>query len=124
VELKKDDIEELDSVLTSIKNLSGVEGGAIIARNGVLIASSLPQGVDGQKFAAMAASMVGASETAAALLNSFARMITIEIDRGKILALGAGPKAILVVLAGENADVEKLIKKIDKHRKEVMKILK
>jgi len=124
VELKKDDIEELDSVLTSIKNLSGVEGGAIIARNGVLIASSLPQGVDGQKFAAMAASMVGASETAAALLNSFARMITIEIDRGKILALGAGPKAILIVLAGENADVEKLIKKIDKHRKEVMKILK
>ncbi|MHA1364189.1 MAG: roadblock/LC7 domain-containing protein [Candidatus Freyarchaeota archaeon] len=122
--MKKDDIEELDSVLTSIKNLSGVEGGAIIARNGVLIASSLPQGVDGQKFAAMAASMVGASETAAALLNSFARMITIEIDRGKILALGAGPKAILVVLAGENADVEKLIKKIDKHRKEVMKILK
>ncbi|MHA1431657.1 MAG: roadblock/LC7 domain-containing protein, partial [Candidatus Freyarchaeota archaeon] len=93
--MKKDDIEELDSVLTSIKNLSGVEGGAIIARNGVLIASSLPQGVDGQKFAAMAASMVGASETAAALLNSFARMITIEIDRGKILALGAGPKAIL-----------------------------
>ena len=124
MELKKDDIEELDSVLTSIKNLSGVEGGAIIARNGVLIASSLPQGVDGQKFAAMAASMVGASETAAALLNSFARMITIEIDRGKILALGAGPKAILIVLAGENADVEKLIKKIDKHRKEVMKILK
>lgn len=124
MELKTDDIEELDSVLTSIKNLSGVEGGAIIARNGVLIASSLPQGVDGQKFAAMAASMVGASETAAALLNSFARMITIEIDRGKILALGAGPKAILVVLAGENADVEKLIKKIDKHRKEVMKILK
>jgi len=124
VELKTDDIEELDSVLTSIKNLSGVEGGAIIARNGVLIASSLPQGVDGQKFAAMAASMVGASETAAALLNSFARMITIEIDRGKILALGAGPKAILVVLAGENADVEKLIKKIDKHRKDVMKILK
>ncbi len=124
MELKKDDIEELDSVLTSIKNLSGVEGGAIIARNGVLIASSLPQGVDGQKFAAMAASMVGASETAAALLNSFARMITIEIDRGKILALGAGPKAILVVLAGENADVEKLIKKIDKHRKDVMKILK
>ncbi|MEX2706166.1 MAG: roadblock/LC7 domain-containing protein [Candidatus Freyrarchaeum guaymaensis] len=122
--MKKDDIEELDSVLTSIKNLSGVEGGAIIARNGVLIASSLPQGVDGQKFAAMAASMVGASETAAALLNSFARMITIEIDRGKILALGAGPKAILVVLAGENADVEKLIKKIDKHRKDVMKILK
>ena len=124
MELKTDDIEELDSVLTSIKNLSGVEGGAIIARNGVLIASSLPQGVDGQKFAAMAASMVGASETAAALLNSFARMITIEIDRGKILALGAGPKAILVVLAGENADVEKLIKKIDKHRKDVMKILK
>ena len=124
MELKTDDIEELDSVLTSIKNLSGVEGGAIIARNGVLIASSLPQGVDGQKFAAMAASMVGASETAAALLNSFARMITIEIDRGKILALGAGPKAILIVLAGENADVEKLIKKIDKHRKEVMKILK
>jgi len=122
--LKTDDIEELDSVLTSIKNLSGVEGGAIIARNGVLIASSLPQGVDGQKFAAMAASMVGASETAAALLNSFAKMIAIEIDRGKILALGAGPKAILVVLAGENADVEKLIKKIDKHRKDVMKILK
>jgi len=122
--LKIDEAEELDRVLTNLQNLSNIEGAAIITRNGILIKSTLPQDIDGQKFAAMSASMVGASETAAALMKSFAKRIIIEIERGKILALGAGPKAILVVSVDERTDIEKLTQELEKHRKDIMKIFK
>nr|MDO8081680.1 roadblock/LC7 domain-containing protein [Candidatus Freyarchaeota archaeon] len=122
--MKIDEAEELDRVLTNLQNLSNIEGAAIITRNGILIKSTLPQDIDGQKFAAMSASMVGASETAAALMKSFAKRIIIEIERGKILALGAGPKAILVVSVDERTDIEKLTQELEKHRKDIMKIFK
>jgi hypothetical protein len=124
VKLKIDETEELDRVLTNLQNCSDVEGATIITRNGILIKSTFPQDFDGQKFAAMAASMVGASETAAALMKSFAKRIIIEIERGKILALGAGPKAILVVSVNERADIENLTQELEKYRKDIMKIFK
>jgi len=122
--LKINEAEELDRVLTNLQNCSDIEGAAIITRNGILIKSTFPQDIDGQKFAAMAASMVGASETAAALIKSFAKRIIIEIERGKILTLGVGPKAILVVSVDEKADIDKLSQELEKHRKDIMKILK
>ena len=122
--MKINEAEELDRVLTNLQNCSDIEGAAVITRNGILIKSTFPQDIDGQKFAAMAASMVGASETAAALIKSFAKRIIIEIERGKILALGAGPKAILVVSVDERADSEKLAQELEKHKKDIMKIFK
>jgi predicted regulator of Ras-like GTPase activity (Roadblock/LC7/MglB family) len=124
VELIVDEAEELDRVLTSLQNISDIEGAAIVTRNGILVKSTLPQDIDGQKFAAMSASMVGASETVAALMRSFAKRIVIEIERGKILALGSGPKAILIVSVGERTDIEKLTQELEKHRKDIMKIFK
>lgn len=117
-------VEELDRVLTSLRNLPYLEGAAIVTRNGILLNSILSQDIDGQKFAAMSASMVGASETVAALMKSFAKEIIIETERGKILALGAGPKAILVVSVDERTDIEKLAKELEKYRKDIMKIFK
>lgn len=122
--MKVDEAEELDRVLASLQNLYDIEGAAVITRNGILIKSTFPQNVDGQKFAAMSASMVGASETVAALMNSFAKRIIIEIERGKVMALGAGPKAILVVSVDERTDIEKLTQELEKHRKDIMKIFK
>ena len=122
--MKTDEAEELDKILTSLQNVSDIEGAAIITRNGILISSNLPPDIDGQKFAAMSASMVGASETAAALLKSFAKRIIVEIERGKIIALGAGPKAILVVSINEGASIENLTPELEKHRKDIMKIFK
>jgi predicted regulator of Ras-like GTPase activity (Roadblock/LC7/MglB family) len=122
--MKTDEAEELDKILTSLQNVSDVEGAAIITRNGILVSSNLPPDTDGQKFAAMSASMVGASETAAALLKSFAKRIIVEIERGKIIALGAGPKAILVVSINEKANIEELTPELEKHRKDIMTIFK
>jgi len=122
--LRMGDTGELDRVLASLQNISDVDGAAVVTRNGILITSSLPQDVDGQKFAAMAASLVGASETVAALLKSFMKRAIIEVERGKLLALGAGPKAILIVLLNDRADVESLLREIEPRRKDIMKIFK
>ncbi|MEM3587718.1 MAG: roadblock/LC7 domain-containing protein [Candidatus Jordarchaeaceae archaeon] len=122
--MKVDDLEELTRILTGIQNLSDVEYAAVVTRNGILVNSTLPQDIDGQKFAAMSASMVGASETVAALTKSFAKRITIETERGKIIALGAGPKAILIVSINEETDIEKLTPELEKYRWDIMKIFK
>ncbi|MBS7249470.1 MAG: roadblock/LC7 domain-containing protein [Candidatus Freyarchaeota archaeon] len=122
--MRMGDTEELNRVLSSLQNIADVEGAAVITRNGTLITSSLPQDVDGQKFAAMAASLVGASETVAALLKSFMKRAIIEVERGKLLALGAGPKTILVVLLNDRADIESLLKEIEAHRKDIIQIFK
>lgn len=122
--MRADAAEDLERVLNSLRNLSYIEGAAIVSRNGILLNSVLPQDIDGQKFAAMSASMVGASETVAALMKSFAKRIIIETEREKILALGAGPKAILVVSVNEKTDIEKLSQELEKHRKDIMKIFK
>lgn len=122
--MRMGDTGELDRVLASLQNISDVEGAAVVTRNGILITSSLPQDIDGQKFAAMSASLVGASETVAALLKSFMKRAIIEVERGKLLALGAGPKAILIVLLNDRADVESLFREIEPHRKDIMKIFK
>lgn len=122
--MKTAEAEELEKILTSLQNISEIEGVAIVTRNGNLISSNLPRDIDGQKFAAMSASMVGASETAAALMKSFAKRIIVEIERGKILALGAGPKAILVVSIKENANIEDLTPELEKYRKDFMKIFR
>ena len=124
MKLGANEVEELDRVLTRIRNLSYIEGAAIVTRNGILLNSVLPQDIDEQKFAAMSASMVGASETVAALMKSFAKKIIIETERGKILALGAGPKAILVVSVDERTDIEKIAQELEKHRQYIMKIFK
>ncbi len=122
--MKTDETEDLERILASLQNVSDIEGAAIITRNGILISSNLPPDIDGQKFAAMSASMVGASETAAALLKSFAKRIIVEIERGKILALGTGPRAILVVSISEKADTEKITSVLEQYRKDIMKIFK
>lgn len=119
--MKVDEAEELDRVLTSLQNIPDIEGAAIVTRNGILVKSTLPPNIDGQKFAAMSASMVGASETMDALMRSFAKRIVIDIERGKILALGSGPKAIIVVSVDERTDIEKLTRELEKHRKDVVK---
>lgn len=122
--MRMGDTEEVNRILSSLQNIADVEGAAVITRNGTLMTSSLPQDVDGQKFAAMTASLVGASETVAALLKSFMKRAIIEVERGKLLALGAGPKTILVVLLNDRADIESLLKEIEAHRKDIMKIFK
>ena len=56
--------EILSDLLKGLEEEGDVEGSAIVTRDGLLIASGLPEDIDSETFAAMSATMLGAAETA------------------------------------------------------------
>lgn len=98
--------ERLEMTLKKLVAIGGVNGSAIVARNGLLIASNLPKDIDDRRFSAMTATMMGAVETAAATLSrGMVKRVTAEIENATVIAMGAGEKAILVVAAGNSGNL-------------------
>ncbi|MBU2561171.1 MAG: roadblock/LC7 domain-containing protein [Nanoarchaeota archaeon] len=96
-ETKKD---RLVKVLKDLVAVGDVIGSSVVSTDGLGIASNLGEGVDEETFAAMAAAMQGAAETAVSeLKQGNLRQIIIDADQGKIITISAGEKAILVILA-------------------------
>lgn len=89
----------IEEILRAFKTIGGVEASAVVTRDGLLVASDTSTDVDAETFAAMSASMVGSAETAIAEVKAgtTARVI-VETENSKMIALGAGPKALFVVL--------------------------
>ena len=96
--------EQLDTCLATLKRSCGIDASAVVTIDGLLITSDIFKGTDPAVFAAMSATMVGAAETALIELNkgSVNRFI-VESSTGRLIAMGAGPTAVLVVLAGPEA---------------------
>ena len=92
--------ERLSGSLAALAGAGGIEGAAVITRDGLLIVSNLADNVDAETFAAMSAAMMGAAETAVSELGKEApERVVIESRRTKLLCAGAGKEAILVVVA-------------------------
>ena len=92
--------EELTKILQNLRKIGQVVGSSIISTDGLLIASDLGGGIEADTFAAMSAAMLGAAETAASELKQGSiRQVIVEAEEGKIIAISAGEKAILVILA-------------------------
>ncbi len=91
--------EELEKTLLSLKRVGDIEACAVISRDGLLMASDIPQGVQAETFAAMSATMLGAAETAVSeLKKGIVERVIAESKETKIITMGAGPKALIVVM--------------------------
>lgn len=96
-ETKKD---QLTKILQDMKKIGNILGSAVISKDGLVIASNLSDSVDEDTFAAMSAAMEGAAETAAQELNQGElNQIIVDAEKGKIITIAAGKKALLVILA-------------------------
>lgn len=103
-------IEELESILGVLKNAGGVEASAVASRDGLLICSTIPKKQRAETFAAMAATMIGAAETAASELGKgIPERIIVESKNGKIIGMGAGDKAFLIVMTQNDAKVDAIL---------------
>ncbi len=98
-------LARLNEVLEELQRSSGdVEAAAVVSPDGLIIASSLPQSVEEMQVAAMSAAM----------LSMGARIVS-ELDRGEldqlyvrgtkgyVLAVNAGPDAVLLAMARREA---------------------
>jgi predicted regulator of Ras-like GTPase activity (Roadblock/LC7/MglB family) len=116
--------EKLLSELKKLANVGSIEGSAVVARNGLIIASDLPRDVDERRLGAMSATMMGAVETAAITLNKGTiKRVTAEIEKAILVTMGAGKKAILVVSASPDANLGMLMVEMEERVKSIMEIM-
>lgn len=114
--------EKLETFLDEILTIGGVEGAAIVTRDGLLIASQLSEHIDAETLAAMTATMTGAAETAMhELKKKEIERVIVETKDSKMITTGAGEEAILVCMVGAKENLglilmsmKKIAQKIEK----------
>lgn len=107
--------ELLYKTISGLKKLDGIEACAIASRDGLLISSDMPEGVVPEVFAAMSATMLGAAETATNELGKgFPSRLIVESKDGRLICMGAGSKALIVVMTGDDATLGLVLIEITK----------
>jgi predicted regulator of Ras-like GTPase activity (Roadblock/LC7/MglB family) len=97
-----------DMLQQSLEDLNGstadIEACALISVDGLMIASSLPQGMDEDRIGAMSAALLSLGErTARELSRGTLERVLIQGERGYVIMSSAGAEAVLTVLAKSNA---------------------
>jgi predicted regulator of Ras-like GTPase activity (Roadblock/LC7/MglB family) len=101
-----DEQRRVQRVLQDLRRVPDVLAAAVVSRDGLMIAHSLPRSIDPKRIAAMAAAIVGTSELAADEIGQGAFVESIVESRlSKMLATGAGPEAILITLVRSDANL-------------------
>jgi predicted regulator of Ras-like GTPase activity (Roadblock/LC7/MglB family) len=119
-----DFLPQLQKVMMELRQVPGIAAVAIVRRDGIVIDHLLPRTVDARKVAAMAAAIVGTSEMAAEELQHarFEESI-VESEGGKIISVGAGKDALLVVLVEPGANLGLALMAVEKQASRVGEIL-
>ncbi|MEE8167658.1 MAG: roadblock/LC7 domain-containing protein [Candidatus Hydrothermarchaeales archaeon] len=116
--------EDLEKVLAQIKRVGDIEASAVVSRDGLLMASDIPSGIHGETFAAMSATMLGAAETAISeLKKGVPDRVIVESKEGKVIATGAGSKALLVVMTTPEAGLGLILVEMEKASEKVKGLL-
>jgi len=86
---------------------------AIISRDGTLLAGDLPAGITAETFTIMCATMMGAAVTAHSELRiGQPKIIRITSDNNEVMMVGAGRKAMIVMVLPKGSDTEEISRKI------------
>jgi hypothetical protein len=119
-----DTIELIDKLLSDLKKSGGVEACAAVSRDGLLIKSSMQKEHFAESFAAMSATMLGAAETASTELGKgVPNRVIVESTQGRLIAVGAGHKALLVVIVSPEAGLGLILLELDKTAKKLKELL-
>jgi len=116
--------EQLEEILNELKNTGGIIGSAVVSVDGLVIASDLKE-KDVETFAAMSAAMQGAAETAVGELGQGnLNQIVAEAEKGKLIAISSGEKAILVVMTNSDINLGLILLEMRKASGMIMDVLK
>lgn len=117
--------KKLSAVLRRL-NESGIEASAVVSRDGIILQSELQAGEEEKEvFAAMAAAVLGAAETATSeLKQGVPRHIIIEAGDSRLIEVGAGPMALLVAIVSTKTPLASALKEIDRAALEIRVLVK
>ena len=116
---------KLGAVLQRL-NEAGIDASAVVSRDGIILQSELQAGEEEKAaFAAMAAAVLGAAETATSeLKQGVPRHIIIEAGDSRLIEVGAGPVALLVAMVGPKIPLATALKEIDRAAREIRSLVK
>lgn len=119
-----DTIDLIDKLLTDLKNMGGVEACAAVSRDGLLIRASMEREHFVDSMAAMSATMLGAAETATTQAGKgVPNRVIVESDYGRLIVVGAGPKALLILLAGPDTGLGLILLELEKSASKLKELL-
>jgi predicted regulator of Ras-like GTPase activity (Roadblock/LC7/MglB family) len=119
-----DIIDMVDKVLADLKLVGGIEICAAVSRDGLLIRSNMQKERYAESFAAMAATMLGAAETASIELGKgVPNRVIVESESGRVIAVGAGSKALLVVTVNAETGLGLILLELEKAAKKLRELL-
>ncbi|MEA3283066.1 MAG: roadblock/LC7 domain-containing protein [Euryarchaeota archaeon] len=114
----------LGKVLADLGKIGDVEASAVATRDGLLMNADMHNMGDPEMFVAMSATMLGAAETATTELNKdIPNRVIVEFDNGKLICMGAGPKAILVVMTTPEAGLGLVLVEMAKATEKIGKLI-
>jgi len=108
--------------LTGLKKINGVKMTALGSRDGFLI--SKYESDESETMTRMAAALIRGAETAANKLDkvSLHRMI-VDFNGGQLIAAFAGPKAVISVMATQDASLDPIISELDRTVERIRNII-
>jgi len=117
--------QKLEELLHEFERRAEIAAAAVVRRDGLMIAYDLPTGVDARKIAAMAAAIVGTAERATYEMGQGRfQIVMIEGEKGRMVAMGAGEKAILLALLRPEANVGLVLLEMERTAKQVQETLR
>lgn len=110
-----DAIDMLDRLLADLKNIGGVEACAAVSSDGLLIRAVMQKDMFLDSLAAMSAIILGAARTATAQEEKgLPHRVIVETKHGRLIVVGAGPKALLIILANQDVGLGLILLELEK----------
>ncbi len=101
-----------------------IEASAVVSVDGLIIASSLPAGVEEDRVSAMSAAMLSLGERIAGELGrGLLDQVYVKGERGYVLLMSVGEEAVLTVLARSQAKLGLLFLDMRRAAEELAKIV-
>lgn len=117
-----------DSLIKLLRTLStttpDIEAAAVVDNDGLMIASSLPQGVEDDSVAAMTAAMLGLGERIVSeLKRGDFELVMLRGNDGYVISTRSGKEAVLTVLTRKEAKLGLIFLEVTRAAREVSRLL-
>lgn len=116
--------EMLDNVLSDLMQVGQIKACGIVSKEGLLINSRTPPDVDARIFSALCSTIMGAAEAASGqMATGTVSQISVKTEKGTIVLIPAGLKALLTVLTDPEAQIGLIFFEMEKKAAQVEEIL-
>lgn len=120
-----DTLDMIEKLLVDLRNVGGVAACAAASRDGLLIRAVMQKDQYVESLVAMSATILGAAETATTHVEmGIPSRVIVETEAGKLIVVGAGPKALLILLANPNVGLGLILLELEKSAEKLKNLLK